>query len=139
MSYSYITRALLGLTSPTNFRYDGSFAGSVYSESSATASLIYNIGQPAHIFLRSSTTAITDLTLPGVVGSAGIPVDGLQYWVRNTQPKGSSAGAIYSINVIVSSSGGARTIVTLYEEEAAHIIYNGAESEWYVLSHLTAW
>jgi len=111
----------------------------VYSESSATATLTYNIGQPSHIFLRSSTTAITDLTLPGIVSSAGVPVDGLQYWIRNAEPKGASAGDVYSINVIVSSSGGARTIVTLYEEEAVHIIYNGQDFEWYVLSHLTAW
>ncbi len=137
--FSYITRALLGLGSPTNFRYDGAFAVSTHSENSAQATINYNVGQPSHIMLRSSTVPVTDLNLPGVTNAQGALVNGLSYFIKNTSPKGSASGDNYTIKVKVAQPGGVEVIVTLYEQEAAHVVYNAGDFTWQLMSHLTAW
>jgi hypothetical protein len=139
MDYSYITRALLGLGSPSNFRYDGAFAGSVHSESSASTTIHHNVGDPTHVFLRSSTVTLTDFYLPGSTSAQGTLVDGLTYYIRNTAAKGASAGDEYSIKIHGINAGGAFVVVTLYEEEACHVVYNKGDSSWYLMSHLVAW
>ena len=137
--FSYITRAMLGLGTPSNFKYDGAFAASVHSESSASASIYHAVGDPSHIFLRSSTTPLTDLYLPGYTNSQGVLVDGLTFYVKNTAPKGSSAGYNYSIKVRGTNSGGAFIMVTLYEQDGCHVVYNNGDSTWYIISHLDTW
>jgi len=139
MDYSYITRSLLGLGSPSNFRYDGAFAGSVHSENSASASIYHNVGDPAHVFLRSSTVTLTNFYLPGSTSGQGTVVDGLTYYVRNTAAKGSNAGDVYTIVVNGVNSAGAFVVVTLHEGEACHVVYNKGDNSWYLMSHLTAW
>ena len=139
MDYSYITRALLGLGTPSNFRYDGAFAGSVHSENSASSTIHHNVGDPAHVFLRSSTIPLTNFYLPGSTNAQGTVVNGLTYFIRNTAPKGSSAGDNYTINVNGINNVGAILVVTLYEGEACHVVFNKPDSTWYLMSHLKAW
>ena len=139
MDYSYITRALLGLGTPSNFKYDGAFAGSVHSESSASASIYHSVGDPVHVFLRSSTVTVTDFYLPGNTNGQGTLVDGLTYYMRNTAAKGSAAGDNYSIRVHGVNAAGSFVMVTLYEEEACHVVYNKGDSSWYLMSHHHAW
>lgn len=138
--YSYITRALLGLGSPTNFRYDGGFAGSVLSINAALANESISVGQPTHIFLSSVAVPVTELYMPGVVGGAGTVVEGLMYYIKNTRDKGANAGDNYTVNVHVTHpTTGSEIIVTLYEQDAGHIVYSQLDNTWHLVSHLNSW
>jgi hypothetical protein len=137
--FSYITRALLGLGSPTNFRYDGGFAVSVLSQNSAMGTETIDVGDPSHIFFSSTSVLSTELQMPGIVGGGGTLVDGLTYYVKNTRDKGTLPGDNYMINVNVSDPTGTKVIVKLYEQDGAHVVYNSSDSTWQLVSHLSTW
>ena len=137
--FSYITRALLGLGSPTNFRYDGGFAVSVLSQNSAMGTETIAVGDASHIFYSSTSVLSTELMMPGISTSGNL-VDGLTYYVKNTRDKGSNAGDNYMINVNVSDPTlGTKVIVKLYEQDGAHIVYNNSDNTWQLVSHLSTW
>jgi len=138
--FSYITRALLVLGSPTNFRYDGGFAVSVLSQNSALGSEVVTVGDPSHIFFSSTSVLSTELMMPGVVGGAGTLVDGLTYYIKNTRDKGTLAGDNYMINVHVTDPiVGSKIIVKLWEQDGAHVVYNNSDSTWQMVSHMSTW
>lgn len=138
--FSYITRALLGIGTPSNFKYDGSFAASVFSQNAALASENISVGDPSHIFFSSTSVLTTELNLPGVGSAAGPVTNGLTYYIKNTREKGSNPGDNYTINVNVTDPvTTTRRAVQLYEQDCAKIVYDAGSSVWELVSHLQTW
>lgn len=138
--FSYISRSLLGIGTPSNFKYDGSFAASVFSQNAALASENISVDDPSHIFFSSSSVLSTELNLPGVAGATGPVTNGLTYYIKNTRDKGTNRGDNYMINVNVTDpSAGVKTIIKLYEQDTAKIVYDAGTSTWQLVSHMNMW
>ena len=137
--YSYITRAMLGLTDLNSMRYTGSLAVGVKTDDAATGTIRVKVGDPSHMLLESSTVTETVVELPGHDVTDGKLVDGLTYCLINTKSPSGTKGSQYKITIKHFTNGASTTLITSFEQDSVTVMYSQHHDRWIVSNRYNNW